>query len=383
MAGITRPLCCLWAVLAVSAGTPSGGAADGAASVADPNALLQKAIGALNALEPPATGRGRARMTLKDGVTKYVETEVVADFVFKGRSARTDIFVRDASGRLSRLYGEVGGEKVGMRVYRDRVFVEGANYHDRNIGYDFSPHRFIDVTGHPVYPVTKSLELALHSPDALRSVELDDEGILRCMGSSQERRPSGKPRAVDKLWLDTQKGFLPVYHESLYNDTDGTWSAEVIRLEWTQYNGVWYVSRVERDSLPSHPVRCTFVVESFTPNVEVSDKEFTLDGLGLPEGMPIEDDTAGHARYLYRPPDEFKPAAQAVRRSAEPPSAAGAPQQELPPADANRQADGPAGVAPAEQTSVDAGWISWAGLMGAVVIVGAIGYLACRRRARG
>jgi hypothetical protein len=379
MAGIKRSLCCLGAVLAVSGGTPSGGAPAGAAPVADPNALLQKAIVALRTLEPPATGRGRARMTLKDAVTEYVETEVVADFVFKGRSARTDIFVREASGRLSRLYCEVGGEKVGMRVYRDRVFVEGADYHDRRIGYDFSPRRFIDITGHPVHPITEYLEFALREPDALRSVELDDKGILHSLGSTAERRPSGKPRAVDKLWLDTQKGFLPVYYESLYNDADGTWGAQTVRLEWARYNGVWYVSRVERDSPPSHQVRCIFTVESFTPNAEVGDREFTLDGLGLPEGLPIEDDTAGHARYLYRPPDDFKPAAQTVRRSAEPPSAAVAPRQELPPADANRRADGPAGVAPAEQTSVGAGWIFWAGLMGAVVVGGAIGYLARRR----
>jgi hypothetical protein len=370
-------LYCVAAVL--SAGQPNGAAAGETTPVADPNALLQKAIAALKALEPPATGRGRARMTLKDGVTEYVETEVVADFVFKGRSARTDIFVREASGRLSRLYCEVGCEKVGMRVYRDRVFVEGADCHARDIGYDFSPRRFIDVTGYPVRPATEYLEFALHEADALRSVELDNKGILRYMGSSEERRPSGKPRAVGKLWLDTQKGFLPVYHESLYNDTDGTWSAEVVHLEWAQYHGVWYVSRVERDSPPSHQVRRTFTVESFTPNVEVSDREFTLDGLGLPEGMPIEDDTAGNVRYLYRPPDEFKPASKPVGEPAESPGAAVAPQQEVPPADANRRADGPAGVAPAEQTSVDAGRTRWVALAALALAIGALGYLAHRR----
>jgi hypothetical protein len=210
-------------------------------------------------------------------------------------------------------------------------------------------------------------------------VELDEKGILRYTGWAAERRPSGKPRAVDKLWLDTQKGFLPVYHESLHNDADGAWGAEVIHLEWAQYHGVWYVARVERDSPPSHQVRCTFVVESFTPNVEVSDREFTLDGLGLPEGVPIEDDTAGHARYLYRPPDEFKPASEAVSKPTEASSAAVAPKQGPPPPGRTGHAEGSVAVAPPEETGVNAGWIPWVGLTAVVAVIGTVRYLACRR----
>ncbi len=310
-------------------------------------------------------------MTIKSGMTRYTDKEVVADFVFKNQNSRTDVLVRDDSGALSRFYCDAVSDKASIRVYRGAAMIQQADLHERSIGYDFSPAVFIDVTG---YPVMKHLEATLHVPETRRSVELDDKGILHYMTSAAERMPSGKPRAVTKIGFDTEKGFLPIYYEAIHNRPDGTWSAQTIRLEWVQYNDVWYVSRVERDSLPSHKTRFTFVVESFTPNAEVSDKEFTLEGLGIPEGLRVEDSIAG-ITYPYRSSGKPEFVRKIIKRRVDSSGTHVDSNQRPAPANADQRADGPTDVSVVGQTSARATWTRWVGLIAAVMLIGAVGFI--------
>jgi hypothetical protein len=374
--------------LAASPGLASAGAG-GIFVVDDPNALLRTAIAAINGIEQPTTGRGRARMTVKNGLTDYAPTEVVADFVFKNQCWRTDVFIRDASGDLSRLYCDAVSEKAGIRVYGGAATIEQVDAHECSIGYNFAPGVFINVTG---YPVTEYLEGTMRRSDVQRSVQLDDKSILHYMTSSAERMPSGKPRAVERIWFDAQQGFRPVYYEGTHNRRDGTWSTETIRLEWARYDGTWYVSRVERDALPNHDIGFTFVVESFTPNADVNDREFTLDGLDIPDGLRIVDSITG-ITYPYgfavQSPAELEKAlreSQFVKKiinTTPRSSGSGAgPNQASAPGEANQHAQRPAAVSLAHETSPRAAWAPWVGLLGVGVVIAAIGFLACRRKAR-
>jgi hypothetical protein len=376
-------------VLAVLTGLASGASAGGTFVVDDPNAVLRTAIAALKGIEQPATGRGRARMTIRNGMTQYVDKEVVVDFVFKNQSSRTDVLVPDASGALTRFYSDAVSDKASIRVDSGGATVQRANVHERSVGYDFSPGIFLNVTD---CPITKYLEFGLHDPDALRSLELDDRGILHYMTSAAERTPAGKPRTVDKIWFDTQKGFLPVYYEAIYNDPDGTWGARTIRMEWAQYNGIWYVSRVERDSPPGHKIGCTFVVESFTPNVDVNDQEFTLDGFALAEGTRIDDTIAGISYpygFAVQSPAELEKAlreSEFVKKIIKvPPRSSGSrpePNQARAPAEGSRPPEAPTQIPLADGTGARAVWTRWAGLLAVIALLAGIGFFAYRRKTR-
>jgi len=83
-------------------------------------------------------------------------------------------------------------------------------------------------------------------------------------------------------------------------------------MSWKQYGRTWYVSKGEYGKAPSsyyiigeeprvyRPFKnqVEFVVEDFVPDVNISDSEFTLDGLDLPDGMPVVDRVAG-VTYRY------------------------------------------------------------------------------------
>lgn len=112
--------------LALSMGRASDSVAGTAVKVNDPNAVLQTVLSAIKNLELPVSGRGRAAMTLRSGRTQYVDTEVVADFVFKDASSRTDVLSPDASGALSRFYCNVLSDKASIAAVSYRYSTSAA-----------------------------------------------------------------------------------------------------------------------------------------------------------------------------------------------------------------------------------------------------------------
>lgn len=181
-------------------------------------------------------------------------------------------------------------------------FSRASEVHQPELGFDFSPEMFLRCFGGPV---TEDLEAILAHPHMPRSLELDSQGILHLTVS--------KPSNMNKFSFDTRKGFRPVYYEWRITKADGSWSADTTTLEWAQYDGHWYVSRGEIKTLPnSSAVHRIFTIKSFKPNVEVDDKEFTLDGLGLPDGFPIRDSIEG-VTYRYGDKANAKPIIRRAR----------------------------------------------------------------------
>ncbi len=167
-----------------------------------------------------------------------------------------------------------------------------------------------------------------------------------------------------------------------------------LRLEWTEYDGIWYVSRADRNVLPSNDIRFTFVVESFNPNVEVSDEQFALDGLALPEGLLVIDSIAGISyRYTSTPPldeealgtplEDAQFVRKIIKTRADSPSPLVDSNQGLPPLNGDRRTGAVGEVSIVAQTSVNPVWMRWAGLACVMVAAGGIGLFVYRHKSRG
>jgi hypothetical protein len=252
----------------------------------DPNAVITKVLGALRQIKHPAAGRGKATMTLKDAETEDKDKKCVVDFVFKGPNSRADLLSKKESGSHERFLCEVNSPKAVIRVHSD-VYIVSPDLHYPMVGYDFRPGIFLRFGNDPV---TKHLQLALKHPPVPRSLELDSKGILHLT--------TGKPSNMSKVSFDTNKGFRPVFYEWRVTKDDGSWFADSTALQWAEYAGLWYVSRAELKTLPTRAVYMTFAIDKFKPNAKVDDKEFTLDGLGLPDGFPVSDSIEG-ITYRY------------------------------------------------------------------------------------
>ncbi len=296
-------LCCAVITLATLAGPLCYAKEKAPLPLEDPNTVIAEVIAALKQIEHPATGRGKASMMINDLDTENKERHFEVDFVFKGANSCADIRARNESGVLTRWYAEVNSARQIICVHEWGAKIKSPEAHEPRIGFDFSPEMFVQCFG---IPVVEHLELALEHPHVPRSLELNDQGILHVTTSSKKRTADGEPRSKTKLSFDIGKGFRPTHYEWRTTRPDGSWNVDMTTLEWSQYDGHWYVSRGEIKTLPRSAVHRAFTVKRFKPNVKVSDRKFTLEGLDLAYGFPVSDAIEG-ITYRYGDKKEAKP----------------------------------------------------------------------------
>lgn len=263
----------------------------------DPNAVLLMLTSAVNVIEQPFTGRGTATMKIENYLKSLNGKELTVNFVFKDRKSRVDVFESDGSGNLSRLYATAKSDKVSIRVNDYGAFLQRPELHNREVGRDFHPEVFFEVLG---YPLKEWLMRELDRPRAYkdRTFELDNKGILHLFVRTHIVTPQGKEYDVEKkMSFDTQKGFRPVFYERKFKYPDGSWNGKIVRLQWARFDSTWYVSAFEYNDLPSNHGHTVGKVENFKHNVEVSDEEFTLDGMDVPDGLLVDDGIRGVSYY--------------------------------------------------------------------------------------
>jgi hypothetical protein len=280
----------------------------------DPNAVVRTVLAAVKAIELPAIGRGTATM-VTEGYDKDLDgKELIVDFVFKDQKSRRDIFESSDGSRGRRWYAQATSDKFHLNVNPENAAVDRPDSFTRRIPRDFHPEafmRFMDT------PLAELLEALLKSGVDL-SVTLDGEGILHvgCAGHVVMPARGEEYDSALQYSFDTQKGLRPVlYRVTLtYPDKEDD---EINKLRWAKFDSVWYVSHVEHSVQGENFTKnVEFTVKSFDSNPEVSDKEFTLDGLGIPHGMLVFDSVAGvQYRYGSPPPEALedleKPLAEA------------------------------------------------------------------------
>jgi len=266
-------------------------------------------LSAVKSIESPVSGRGTAIMTMEKCVPNLDGKELIVDFAFKEQKSRTDIFESSGGSKGSRLQGRVKSDKYDFNYYSYTHEGWGSSSIYRTKGhraiggqdFDFHPEVFKKLKG---YSLIHCLETFLKAEESEIDVSarLDGEGILHIVGRGHIVG-STRSREYDhevQLSFDTQKELVPVLCRSTFIYPEKTTSA-IVKLQWAKFNSLWYVSSAEHsvhvgDDQPRKHI--TVTVKNFSPNVKVSDKEFTLNGLGIPDGVLVTDKVAG-VTYRY------------------------------------------------------------------------------------
>ena len=216
-------------------------------------------------------------------------------FVFKGELSRTDKFEEKDGGSSERTVAWAMGPKVyvGCNPHNALIAVNPASEWYRQFGYDFHYDSFGRYN--PNYSLATSIQDLIDGPCEM-SVELDGN-LLKIVAEIRERDYKST------LWLDKEKGFRPVFMELKLREG----YLERKRFSWKQYDGFWYLNSGEEATWtwedgakqPTDPnSKREVVIKKFSPNVDVGDSEFTLDGLNIPQGMVVADRVTG-VDYRY------------------------------------------------------------------------------------
>jgi len=272
--------------------------------VDEPREMLRRLIQAIEAIENPETGRGSVLLKMHD---YEGDREKIMDFVFKDRLSRSDRFAYASGRRGEREVCWAVGRKCSVvcNDFNAVVQVHPQKEFHRRFGYDFHPETFLCVLDDPL---PEHLEALIKGPGNI-SIRFGNNSILHITASYKDE----KIYACETISIDAAKGYRPVSWKEImeYPNQPERNKETNCEIEWQKYGSTWYVKSAEfKASWTSRPqadppvkrkhykrlVKLT--VKEFHPDVEISDSEFTLEGLHLPQGMIVLDRVAGvHYRY--------------------------------------------------------------------------------------
>lgn len=271
----------------------------------DARAVLLRVIEAIKAVEHSETGKGSAMLKIHDYKGDH---EKIVDFVFKDRLSRSDWYPSIEGKRGEREVSWAVGRKcsVGCNDYNAAVHVHPQRQFHRRFGYDFHPETFLRFLH---TPLAEYLEALIKGPATI-STRFSNDGMLHINVSYEDE----KIHEYNTISLDTAKGYRLVAWKDImdYPNEPERNNTTISEIQWDEYGSTWYVksAKFEADARISIPeaeppvikkpykLRIGFVVTEFHPNVEISDSEFTLEGLGVPRGMIVLDRIAG-INYTY------------------------------------------------------------------------------------
>ena len=240
-------------------------------------------------------------MTMEKCVPNLDGKELIVDFAFKEQKSRTDIFESSGGSKGSRLQGRVKSDKYDFNYYSYTHEGWGSASIYRTKGhramgqdFDFHPEVFKRLKG---YSLIHWLETFLKAEEFEIDVSarLDGEGILHIVGRGHI---VDSTRSIEydheiQLSFDTQKELVPVLCRNTLIYPEKT-THTIYKFQWAKFNSLWYVSRAEHSIHAGDFQRRVYItVKNFSPNVKVSDKEFTLNGMGIPDGVLVGDRVAG------------------------------------------------------------------------------------------
>jgi hypothetical protein len=185
---------------------------------------------------------------------------------------------------------------------RDDATVQAEPFSDfhRQVGYDFHPETFLRYQH---FHLAELLERMVAQPDVVLEVAKEPKDMTLIVGQAKDE--ISEQRIIISL-IDGADGVRLASWESTSKDlTDNGTDTSLgrLQLDWKKYSGVWYISggisegTAVYDGLRSER-RTTVTIRDFTPNVEIEEKEFTLDGLDIRAGATVHDAVLG-TTYKY------------------------------------------------------------------------------------
>ncbi|HUS71873.1 MAG TPA: hypothetical protein VMY06_02320 [Sedimentisphaerales bacterium] len=151
--------------------------------------------------------------------------------------------------------------------------------------------------------IVELLEGVVKQPQVTLKVTQESKDVIRVV--SEYKGETSEQKLV-MLLINGADGMRLSSWEFTAKDSteDGTGARRSsLRLKWKKYAGVWYISEAISEGAGVHDGlrsegRTTVTIREFTPNVEIEDKEFTLDGLDIPPGAMVNDQILD-TRYRY------------------------------------------------------------------------------------
>jgi len=270
----------------------------------DTIAVFKAAIEAFKAVEHPLTGKGTAISEMYDRHPKIGSSKKIVDFIFKGDLSRSTRFSMEKGKRDLREITWVVGEKCAVtRNYSGGTSVQRNPPHQfyHQLGYDFNPSTFMLCYS---TPLTVHTERVLDGPATL-STKMDSNGILHLITDYKDQNTYQRQViSVDTNMGYRQVGFVSIMERFDRPDRNHT---DFLEIQWDKYESSWYVKAAKFASYagihssedissldPGNLRRSTEVtITEFHPNVEITNSEFTLNGLKLPVGTPVVDRISG------------------------------------------------------------------------------------------
>jgi hypothetical protein len=268
--------------------------------------IIKTVIPALEALETklPVSGRGTAIMETENYLRWLDGKKLTVDFVFKGQNSRWDTFEWDNKNTSSRLGAKIVTEKNYIYLESDNVTINPTVVHNSDI-HDFHPMTFLTLSNSPIK--TKLQNTVNYDfkadPEQYVSISINDKGIIQITSGGPVTSPKDKGLFYEyQMSFDSKRDMVPVFFRQNYKSPKGT-SSSMVNIEWTKDNSKWYVSRVEYNSEPNNRDHRIFTIKNFISNVEVSDQEFLLSSLNIPNGMRVID-RISDLTYEYKKSNE-------------------------------------------------------------------------------
>lgn len=241
------------------------------------------------------TGHGTASVTVEDELGKR---EYVCDFSFDEKSSRSTRYHVDAQKHETRgsVTWLVASENIVVNKQRVVRHIKPPLEFHRQLGYDFHPTTFLS----PFPTRMKMAEYLSHlQKHGGRVIDSDDPNTPILL--------VGEPTTT--LALDRNTGLLQRFVHDLLNREEGKGFKKTTNYTWKKWGNAYYLQTLEQSTeaftkLTSgtelKPTIRTVKIEvrTFTPLTLVDVKAFTLEGLGIAEGMPMWDEpTRVTSRY--------------------------------------------------------------------------------------
>jgi hypothetical protein len=345
----------------------------------DPQAAVRAIQAALQNIELVPSGRGTAIMISSYPGQEGESQPTVVDFVFKDQMSRLDRFAWVDGAKGARDWAHIVTNKCQFGINPQYAVISPLfpPLHC-DVGKDFHGNVFMHLGG---MSAQDALEIMLR-PERALSAQVDGNEVIHLV--SRWRTTEGKdPRDhAYRLSCDPRIGFLPVSiaSEFDFHKRPAESSRQVIKVNWVRHGRAWYVSsadyRLYATGNPLKGTREQVTITEFDPNATISDAEFTLEGLGVTDGMTVIDKLAG-VTYQYGAP------VKTLEELAEPLEEA-----EFVEKVADQQGEPPQGIAdpndsqvPAAQTSTDLLWQIRTGLIVAFFLLAAIAAFIGYKRA--
>ncbi|NIV69494.1 MAG: hypothetical protein GWN41_05060 [Phycisphaerae bacterium] len=273
----------------------------------NPRAVISAIIEQLKSAKYVHSGRGSADVVDVQTSSSYQSSsrsEKILEFRFEGNLSRSDAFTSEKGKRgdfeCSWAVGPLSSVSYNNAYGSATVQARPFSQFYRQLGYDFHPETFPRMYQNSIVDL---LEGMARQPQVTLKVTQEPKDVVRVVSESKNETSEQK---LCILLINDADGMRLSSWEFTAKDLteDGAGARRSsLRLKWKKYAGFWYISEAISEGAGVHDGlrsegRTTVTIREFTPNVEIEDTEFTLDGLDIPPGAMVNDRILD-TRYRY------------------------------------------------------------------------------------